>query len=114
MSATIRTAALAVAASFALLPAVAPAAAKPHLRACYDGNCKITITKKVSFPVDNSFGITRLTLSFKADRIYHKYSGPGLRGSGYFDEGGSSTIHGILVYDLSVSKKKAVLALMAG
>ncbi|MFD1538789.1 hypothetical protein [Nonomuraea guangzhouensis] len=117
MSATIRTAALAVAASLALVPAVAPAAfaaAKPNLRACYDGNCKITITKKVSFPVDPSFGITRLTLSFKAGRVYVKDSGPGVRGSGYFDEGGSSTMNGILIYALSVSKKKAVLVLTTG
>ncbi|MEV0143872.1 MULTISPECIES: hypothetical protein [unclassified Nonomuraea] len=114
MSATIRTAALAVAASIALVPAIAPtasAAAKPNLRACYDGNCKITITKKVSFRIDPSFVFTKLTISFNASGVSVQSSGPGVSGSSYFSEGSTSTLNGITFSALSLSKKKAVLRL---
>ncbi|MFD0884944.1 hypothetical protein ACFQ08_10340 [Streptosporangium algeriense] len=118
MSGRIRTAALAVAMSLALVPAgatTASAAAKPNLRACYDGNCKISITKKVSFRVDPSFVFTKLTLSFNANGVHVKASGPGVSGSGYFSgRGGSYTINGITIYALSLSKKRAVLRLTTG
>ncbi|MFC4007998.1 hypothetical protein ACFOY2_12250 [Nonomuraea purpurea] len=118
MSAMIRTATLAVAASLVLVPAAVPtafAAAKPNLSACYDGNCKITITKKVSFRIDPSFGFTKLTISFNANGVKVNASGPGMRGSAYFTDGGaSSTLNGITMYARSLSKKKAALVLTTG
>ncbi|MFF4414424.1 hypothetical protein ACFYY8_18000 [Streptosporangium sp. NPDC001559] len=117
MSGRIRTAALAVAVSLTIVPAGATtafAAAKPNLRACYDGNCKISITKKVSFRIDPGFGFTRLTLSFNAGGVYVKSSGPGVSGSAYFSGSGSVTVNGITVHALSLSGRKAVLRLTTG
>ncbi|MFI7539438.1 hypothetical protein [Streptosporangium sp. NPDC049376] len=115
MSGKIRTAALAVAVSLTIVPAGATtafaAAAKPNLRACYDGNCKISITRKVSFRIDPGFGITKLTLSFNAGGVHVKSSGPGVSGSAYFSGSGSVTVNGITVQALSLSSRKAVLRL---
>ncbi|MGW6495625.1 hypothetical protein [Nonomuraea angiospora] len=44
------------------VPAAA-AAAGPNLRACYDGKCKFTFTKAVSFRVSSTYGLGRVYVS---------------------------------------------------
>ncbi|MEQ4722880.1 hypothetical protein [Nonomuraea sp. B19D2] len=55
--------ALTLAAALVVTPALAAtpaaAAAKPNLRACYDGKCKFTFTKPVKFRVAKKFGLDR-------------------------------------------------------
>ncbi|RVX42576.1 hypothetical protein EDD27_5212 [Nonomuraea polychroma] len=111
------TTALVVAASvISLAPAVPASAsplstAKPNLRACFDGSCKLTITKRVSFRVSSRFGITRLSVGFTADRVSVKGAGPGVATAGSFTKGGSATVSGIHFRLVSLSSRKAVLRL---
>ncbi|GAA3712135.1 hypothetical protein GCM10022224_092110 [Nonomuraea antimicrobica] len=125
MPATIATA-LAAAASIALAPAAvsltatgasaqtahALATAKPNLRACYDGKCDLTLTGSVSFRVSGSrFGITRLAISFTADTVLVKGTGPGVASQAMLGKGTSGSVNRIGVQVVSLSAGKAVLRL---
>ncbi|GAA3007364.1 hypothetical protein [Streptosporangium longisporum] len=85
--------------------------AAPNLRACYDGNCKLTIRKTVRFRVNPRFGVTRLSISFTSNFIRVKGTGPGVSGQTMFGMGGSGTVNGIKVRLVSLSGSKAVLRL---
>lgn len=106
-------AALAAAAIAGLAPAAqasTTAVAKPNVRACYDGNCKLTLTKSVSFRVSPKFGLTRLYISFTADGL--AVSGEGSsRVESFGSTDGSVTVNGIKVRPLSLSDSRAVLRL---
>jgi hypothetical protein len=115
------TTALAIAASVVLggltpvIPAsaaTADAAAKPNLRACYDGRCKLTLTKRVSFRVSSRFGITRLAISFTANRVHVRGTGPGVVSEAYLGKGSSGSVNDIGIRISSLSSKKAVLRLV--
>ncbi|WP_170222978.1 hypothetical protein [Nonomuraea turkmeniaca] len=99
------------------VPATVPAGsasaawAKPNVRACYDGRCKLTITKRVSFRVSSRFGITRLSVGFTEDGVTVKGVGPGVMSGAGFSEGGSATVSGIRFRIVSLSSRKAVLRL---
>ncbi|MFB4271702.1 hypothetical protein [Nonomuraea sp. GTA35] len=124
MPPTIRIAALAAAASIALVPLAVPTAsattattaaatAKPNLRACYDGTCKLTLTRGVSFRVSSRFGITRLAITFTSATVRVKGTGPGVMSQAYLGEGSTGSVNHIGVRVVSLSSGKAVLRLTA-
>lgn len=107
-------AALAVAASVVGGPAAAAgasAARTPHVRACYDGRCVLTLSAGVTFRVSPRFGITKVSISFTAERVHVK--GIGSRGTSeaLFGKGGSGSVNGIAVGVVSLSAGRAVLRL---
>jgi hypothetical protein len=59
--------ALALACALAATPALTAqpvnAAAKPSLRGCYDGKCKFTFTKPVSFRISSKYGFPKVRVS---------------------------------------------------
>lgn len=112
--------ALVAAAVLALTPATAAltatgasasASAKPNLRACYDGKCKLTLTRNVSFRVSPRFGITRLAISFNSGTVVVRGTGPGVTSQGSMSGGGSVTVNGIRVKVLSQSAARLKLSL---
>ncbi|MEU6788645.1 hypothetical protein ABZ912_56475 [Nonomuraea angiospora] len=46
-----------------VLAATPAAASAPNLRACYDGKCKFTFTRAVSFRVSSTYGLGRVRVS---------------------------------------------------
>ncbi|GAA1678577.1 hypothetical protein GCM10009733_089280 [Nonomuraea maheshkhaliensis] len=121
MSAKIATA-LAVAASLALTPVAAHATTataaattatttKPNLRACYDGKCKLTLTKSVSFRVSSRFGVTRLAIAFNSSMVKVRGTGAYVSSQAVLGRGSSGSVNGIGVRILSLSGSKAVLRL---
>ncbi|MDP4509937.1 hypothetical protein [Nonomuraea turcica] len=92
--------------------AVAGVSAKPNLRACYDGRCKLTLTKRVTFRVSSRFGITRLSVGFTGKVVTVKGTGPGIGAGASFSKGGSATVSGIKFSIVSLSSRKAVLNLV--
>jgi hypothetical protein len=58
MTITALTLACTLIAAPALAASPAAAAAKPNLRACYDGKCKFTFTKPVKFRVAKKYGLS--------------------------------------------------------
>lgn len=115
------TTALAVAASLALTPVAAhatattataaSATAKPNLRACYDGKCKLTLTKSVSFRVSSRFGITRLAIAFNSSTVKVRGTGAYVSSQAVLGRGSTGSVNGIGVRILSLSGSKAVLRL---
>ncbi|MBN6053555.1 hypothetical protein JYK22_16560, partial [Nonomuraea sp. RK-328] len=93
---------------------IATTAAKPNLRACYDGTCKLTITRAVSFRVSSRFGITRLSISFTSQSVRVKGTGPGVTSQAMFTRGASGSVNGIRIRAASLTSGKAVLRLTAG
>ncbi|WP_336212796.1 hypothetical protein [Nonomuraea sp. LPB2021202275-12-8] len=87
------------------------AVAAPNLKACYDGNCKITLKKRASFRVSPRFGITRVTITFDSRSVRVRGTGPGVTSEGVFSKGGSASINGIGFQLVSLSGGKAVLRL---
>ncbi|MGP3912649.1 hypothetical protein [Nonomuraea sp. 10N515B] len=107
------TAAVVSAAGPATVPAaVAAVSAKPNLRACYDGRCKLTLTKRVTFRVSSRFGITRLSVGFTGKGVTVKGTGPGIGAGASFSKGGSATVSGIKFSIVSLSSRKVVLNLV--
>ncbi|WP_327580512.1 hypothetical protein OHA25_31130 [Nonomuraea sp. NBC_00507] len=92
--------------------AVSAVGAKPNLRACYDGRCKLTLTKRVTFRVSSRFGITRLSVGFTGKGVTVKGTGPGIGAGASFSKGGSATVSGIKFSIVSLSSRKAVLNLV--
>ncbi|MEV5498064.1 hypothetical protein AB0M50_21980 [Nonomuraea fuscirosea] len=110
--------ALAVAASLVLTPVAAhatataaSATAKPNLRACYDGKCKLTLTKSVSFRVSSRFGITRLAIAFNSSTVKVRGTGAYVSSQAVLGRGSTGSVNGIGVRILSLSGSKAVLRL---
>ncbi|MFI6507053.1 hypothetical protein ACIBCT_05565 [Streptosporangium sp. NPDC050855] len=90
---------------------VSAQAAAPNLRACYDGRCRLTLSKTARFRVSPRFGVTRLSISFTSRLVRVKATGPGVTSQAVFGTGGSGTVNGISVRVVSLSKGKAVLRL---
>jgi hypothetical protein len=87
------------------------AATRPNLRACFDGKCKLTLTKKVSFRVSSKFGITRLSITFTRSSVRVRGTGPGVVSQALLGAGSSGSVNGIGVRVVSLSGSKAVLRL---
>ncbi|MFG1707786.1 hypothetical protein ACFLIM_31730 [Nonomuraea sp. M3C6] len=113
------TTALMIAASVAggLAPAsqapttMTAAVAGPNLRACYDGKCKLTLTKRATFRVSSRFGLTRLTITFNSQSVRVRGTGPGVMSEALLGEGTSGSVNNIGIRVVSVSSSKAVLRL---
>ncbi|WP_157248255.1 hypothetical protein [Nonomuraea typhae] len=103
-------AAVMVATPFAVT-APASAAAKPNLRACYDGKCKITITKAVSFRVAPRYRLGRLRVSRVWSSTFSQYlvrvEAPGLTGT--ISEGGRGRLNSLDYRVLSITGKGATI-----
>ncbi|GGO15772.1 hypothetical protein GCM10010116_31730 [Microbispora rosea subsp. aerata] len=102
--------ALTTAAATASLTATpASAAAKPNLRACYDGKCTITITKPVSFRVASRYHLSKVRVARVYNRYYDRYmvhvSGPGV--SVTLGEGARGSLNSLSVRVLSITGKGA-------
>ncbi|GLW09740.1 hypothetical protein Misp01_48690 [Microtetraspora sp. NBRC 13810] len=96
--------------------AVAPAsgtaaAARPNLRACYDGKCRLTLKKSVKFKVSPRFGVTQVAIYLSSSRVRVKATGPGVTSQAYLGRGTSGSVNGIGVRVVSLSGGKAVLSL---
>ncbi|SDH59580.1 hypothetical protein [Nonomuraea jiangxiensis] len=83
----------------------------PNLRACYDGKCNLTLTKRVTFRVSSKFGITRLAISFTGQSVLVKGTGPGVMSQARLSKGSSGSVNGIGVRVAGLSSGKAVLRL---
>ncbi|MBB5076731.1 hypothetical protein [Nonomuraea endophytica] len=87
----------------------ATAAAKPNLRACYDGKCKITITRPVSFRVAARYRLSRVWVSkvyaFNQDMV--RVEGPGVATT--LGAGGSGSINSLNVRVLSITDRGATV-----
>jgi hypothetical protein len=86
-------------------------AAAPNLRACYDGKCKLTLSKAVAFRVSPRFGVTRLSISFGSGFVRVKATGSGVTSQAQLGAGGLGSVNGIGVRVVSASRSKAVLSL---
>ncbi|WP_084964346.1 hypothetical protein [Thermoactinospora rubra] len=87
------------------------AASAPSLRACYDGKCKLALTKKVSFKVSPRFGLTRLSISFTEHTMRIRGATPGAMVENRLSQGASGSLNGIGIRVLSLSRGKAVIRL---
>ncbi|MEU3169795.1 hypothetical protein [Streptosporangium sp. NPDC006930] len=83
----------------------------PNLRACYDGRCKLTISKTVRFRVSPRFGVTRLSVSFGRDFVRVRATGPGVTSQAVLGLRSTGSVNGIGVRVVSLSRGKAVLKL---
>ncbi|GAA4198647.1 hypothetical protein GCM10022252_49490 [Streptosporangium oxazolinicum] len=100
-------------AALAPVSAAAPAAntVKPNLRACYDGKCKLTLSKTVRFRVSPRFGVTRLSISFNRTSVRVRATGPGVTSQAVLGLRSTGSVNGIGVRVVSLSGTKAVLSL---
>ncbi|MBF8187194.1 hypothetical protein ITP53_15910 [Nonomuraea sp. K274] len=102
----------ALAAGGVAAPASAAAStAAPNLRACYDGKCNLTLTKRASFRVSPRFGITRLTITFNSQIVRVKGTAPGVMSEAVLGRSASGSVNDIGVRIRSLSGSKAVLRL---
>jgi hypothetical protein len=86
--------------------------AKPsNLRACFDGKCKLTLRKPVSFRVSSRFGITKLSITFTRSSVRVRGTGPGVFSQARLGAGSTGSVNGIGVRVVSLSGSKAVLRL---
>lgn len=92
-----------------LSPATVTAA--PNLRACHDGDCKLSLTRSVSFRVSSRFGITRLAISFTSDYVRVKGTGPGVASQAQLGAGTTGSVNHIGIRVLSLSGSRVVLRL---
>ncbi|GAA3410872.1 hypothetical protein [Streptosporangium vulgare] len=93
--------------------AAAPAAsaARPNFRACYDGRCKLTLSKAVRFRVSPRFGVTRLSVSFTRTSVRVRATGPGVTSQAVLGPRSTGSVNGIGIRVVSLSRTKAVLRL---
>ncbi|WP_406315360.1 hypothetical protein OHA77_00895 [Streptosporangium sp. NBC_01639] len=92
--------------------AAAPRSATgPNLRACYDGTCRLTLSKPVKFRVSPRFGVTRLSVSFGPDSVRVKATGSGVSSQVLLGAGASGSVNSIGVRVVTTSSSKAVLSI---
>ncbi|WP_433511750.1 hypothetical protein ACQP2T_49510 [Nonomuraea sp. CA-143628] len=117
-----RTATTCLTLAFAALTAIpiaaapasaATAAAKPpNVRACFDGKCKITITKAVRFRISSRYGFTRLSIArVGSGMVKVRGTGPGVSSTVVLGSGGRGTINNLSVRVSSVTQKSATIRL---
>ncbi|MEU8178594.1 hypothetical protein AB0C14_37495 [Microbispora hainanensis] len=97
------------AAAVSLVATPANAAAKPNLRACYDGKCTITITKPVSFRVAGRYHLSRVRVARVHSGFFNtpmvRVWGPGV--SVTLGEGARGSLNGLSVRVLSITSRGA-------
>ena len=109
--------ALAFAAATAVVPAAAASASAaasktPNVRACFDGKCKITITKAVTFPVSSQLGFTTLSIARIGSRLVKvQGTGPGVSSTSTLGAGGHGSVNNLSVRVLSITQSSATLRL---
>ncbi|KAB8193082.1 hypothetical protein FH608_022405 [Nonomuraea phyllanthi] len=90
----------------------ASAAARPSYRACYDGKCKFTFSKRVSFRVAGKYRLGRVYVSkqyvagmFNQDMILVRSGGSSV----YIGEGGSGSIGRLNFRTVAITSKGATI-----
>ncbi|MEU7739357.1 hypothetical protein [Nonomuraea sp. NPDC049158] len=92
--------------------ATATAAAKTHdVSDCFDGKCKITITKPVSFPVSSTLGFTTLSIARIGATVEVQGTGPGVSSSTTLSVGGNGSVGALTVRVLSITRNSATVRL---
>lgn len=95
----------------AAAPTAAVAAKPPNVRACFDGKCKITITKAVKFRISSRYGFTRLSIArVGSGMVKVRGTGPGVSSTVVLGSGGRGTINNLSVR-VSVTQKSATIRL---
>ncbi|MEU7739355.1 hypothetical protein [Nonomuraea sp. NPDC049158] len=95
----------------AAAPTAAAAAKPPNVRACFDGKCKITITKAVKFRISTRYGFTRLSIArVGSGMVKVQGTGPGVSSTVVLGSGGRGTINNLSVR-VSVTQKSATIRL---
>ncbi|MEV6153760.1 hypothetical protein AB0L53_25785 [Nonomuraea sp. NPDC052129] len=90
----------------------ATSAGKTHdVSACFDGKCKITITKPVSFPVSSTLGFTTLSIARIGYTVEVKGTGPGVSSSTQLSAGGNGSVGALTVRVLSITQNSATVRL---
>lgn len=88
----------------------ATAAHKPNLRACFDGKCKITISRPVSFRISSRYGFTRISVARKpGGRVQVTGRHPSGFAQATLGKGGFAALNNLSVRVLSVTRTKATL-----
>ncbi|MFI6299048.1 hypothetical protein ACIBEJ_46185 [Nonomuraea sp. NPDC050790] len=88
---------------------LASAVAKPNLRACYDGKCKITITRPVSFRVAARYRLSRVWVSrvYAFNQPMVRVEGPGVATT--LGQGAKGSINRLDVRVLSITDRGATI-----
>lgn len=95
----------------AAAPTAAAVAKPPNVRACFDGKCKITITKAVRFRISSRYGFTRLSIArVGSGMVKVQGTGPGVSSTVVLGSGGRGTINNLSVR-VSVTQKSATIRL---
>lgn len=78
---------------------------------CFDGKCKITITKPVSFPVSSTLGFTTLSIARIGATVKVEGTGPGVSSSTQLSVGGNGSVGALTVQVLSITRNSATVRL---
>lgn len=78
---------------------------------CFDGKCKITITKPVSFPVSSTLGFTTLSITRIGFTVKVAGTGPGVSSSTTLSTGGHGSVGALTVQVLSITQNSATIRL---
>ncbi|MEV0348303.1 hypothetical protein AB0H88_21225 [Nonomuraea sp. NPDC050680] len=78
---------------------------------CFDGKCKITITKPVSFPVSSTLGFTTLSIARIGATVKVEGTGPGVSSSTQLSVGGNGSVGALAVRVLSITHNSATVHL---
>ncbi|MFG1957799.1 hypothetical protein [Nonomuraea sp. NPDC049028] len=78
---------------------------------CFDGKCKITITKPVSFPVSSTLGFTTLSIARIGATVKAEGTGPGVSSSTQLSAGGNGSVGALTVRVLSITANSATIRL---
>ncbi|MCA2221125.1 hypothetical protein [Nonomuraea aurantiaca] len=90
----------------------ATAAGKTHdVSECFDGRCKITVTKPVSFPVSSSLGFTTLSITRVGFAVKVQGTGSGVSSSTTLSAGGNGSVGALTVRVLSITQNSATIRL---
>ncbi|MFI7144186.1 hypothetical protein ACIBO2_04665 [Nonomuraea sp. NPDC050022] len=92
--------------------ATSASAGKPRdVSDCFDGKCKITITKPVSFPLSSTLGFTTLSIARIGYAVEVKGTGPGASSSTQLSAGGNGSVGALTVRVLSITHNSATVRL---
>jgi hypothetical protein len=91
---------------------VQAASARTNLRACFDGNCRITVSKPVSFRVSGRFGFTKVSVrSGGSGLVRVQGTAPGVSSAVVLGAGASGTINNLAVRAESIKGRKMTVRL---
>ncbi|WP_214321128.1 hypothetical protein [Nonomuraea sediminis] len=88
----------------------APAQAATSAHPCFDGSCKITVTRSVSFRVSSRYGITKISITRQSGGMVRvRGYGGGVSLEVRFDRYGSGRLNNLLVTPVSIKRRSATL-----